>query len=1517
MQHVDVEAMRTAWQRIIDRYTILRTSFNWENLELPEQIVHRHVEVPFFVEDWRGAGGSIQEMRLRRLLREDREKGFDLHTAPLLRVFLLHLTDESWYFVFSHHHLLLDGWSKNQLNNELRLFYDAARVGSEIRPAPTRPFRDYIDYLEGLDAHEAEAFWRRYLDGIMAPTPLPAEIAGSSRMGRRLSFAEWSITIPEERKEQLLEVARQCHVTLNTLLLGAWGILMSRYCGQRDVLFGMLVSGRPPGLAGSESMVGMFLNALPVRVRVKEEEVFATWLENLQVELAEFREYEHTALRSIQEWVQIPKGTPLYECIVVNTNTLGTRSGEGAAQPQGMARRAMASSVQQNVPLHLDMETVGADLLFKMTYDARRFEGASITRLMEHLESILESIAENPERRVADLQLMTARERQQILADWNRTECPIPKHEGLFRLFEQQAERVPDAEAVRFRGESRTYREVNSEANRLAHFLRGRGAGCGDFVGICIPRSFEMVTALLAVLKSGAAFVPLDPGFPRERLDFMLQDSGVKLILAVSSLRNVFSGGTTELICIDESAAAWAETRYDNPEPVTGPEDLAYILYTSGSTGTPKGVAIPHRVAINRLHTEHDPIGPDEAFCAKTTLNFVDSIWELFSAWTYGLRVTLVPEELLPDPARLVDALAESKATRLVLVPSLLRNLLESELPLAERLPKLRHWISSGEPLSPDLCRKFAELLPDRILTNLYGTSEVWDATRCDSRDRPPGEALPIGRAMGNVRAYILDPDLRPVPVGVRGELFIGGAGLARGYWNRPELTEEKFIRNPFLEGERLYRTGDEVRWLPDGNIEHLGRLDQQFKLRGFRIEAGEIESVLRRHSGLKNVVIAVTEGEQLAAFVVPVEKGGPDVAALRNFAREHLPEVMRPSLWRLLDALPLTPSGKVDRRALLKLETGVDESNGRDESEKLGTQIEKDISEVWKGVLGIPSLGLRDNVFDMGAHSLAATRAAVRLGKALGRQVPLRAVFEHPTVEALAGWVEKALEEGEKEEALPELQRAERGREAPLSYSQRRMWFLDQLDPGSVSYTVPNSIQFHGELKPDQLGAALSEIVRRHESLRTTFLSREGEPFQIIHEAQPLRIPLVDFSALPPSERQEAARQRAREQSRQPWDLKNGPLFRVQLIRTAPDEHLLVLTMHHIITDGRSTAVLAQELGVLYRTLVRNRPSPLPAPPMQYADFAIWQRDWLRGDLLEKQLSYWRRRLADLTEIELPTDFQRPKVHRYRGGRASFSISRSTADSLNALARSAGATPFMTLLAGFDVFLATISGQRDICVGTPVANRNRPELENIIGFFVNTLVMRAQIEGDSTFRQIVEQVRGRCLEAFDHQDLPFEKLVDELSPARDLSRIRVPGHVRASRGCARCGVARHQLRQRAAEMETSNFDLLFASSDTPEGYDGMPRTTRSVPPGNCRPFCGSVRRVARAARRRPDLPLSQISPFVGTELDSILEWGQGPSVPAGSRLIQDWLAGHAQAVPGAWWRKRNEDRSPTASWTG
>lgn len=1503
MQNVDVQAMREAWANMLSRYTILRTSFNWENLEQPEQCVHAQVDVPILVEDWRHLTPSEQEDKLRATLKEDRKKGFDFHQAPLLRVYLFQLSKTEWYFIFSHHHLLLDGWSKNQLNTELRAFYEAARTGATPRLKPARPFRAYIDYLASRDVAEDESFWRHYLAGVRTVTPLPAELSATHRLGRKLRFGEWSLTIPAEQKEQLLLVARQCRVTLNTLLLGAWGILMSRYAGKNDVLFGMLVSGRPPDLEGVETMVGMFLNAMPVRVRIDEEELFSTWIEKLQLEQSVLRQYEHTALRSIQEWCDIPRGMPVYECIVVNTNTLGSKTaGQQQQQPTpGAAKRAMASSVQQNVPLHLDLETVGESLLFKMTFDSRRFEQVSITRLMEHLSTLLEGIADNPARPVGDLPMMSARELHQVLVEWNQTTTSVPPVSGLHQLFEAEASQTPDAIAVRHREASLTYGELNTAANQLARHLRVLGVQQESLVGIAIPRSIDTTIALLAVLKAGGAYVPLDPKYPRERLSFMLEDSGARLVLTTLDLRGMFLAGPAAVICLDDTTAPWSQESADNLAVPMDPEDLAYILYTSGSTGTPKGVAVPHRVSINRLFTEHDAFQPGEAFCSKTSLSFVDSIWEMFSAWIHGSVVTLIPDEVLPDPERFVEALGQSEATRIVLVPSLLRTLLESEQDLATRLPRLKHWISSGEPLPADLCQQFFQQLPDRVLTNLYGTTEIWDAIRCDSRDRPPGMPLPIGRPMGNVRVYILDPQLRPVPVGVAGELFVGGSGLALGYWNLPSLNDEKFIPDPFgSEHDRLYRTGDRTRWLPDGMIEHLGRLDQQFKLRGFRIEAGEIEESLRRHPGLANAAIAVTPQDTLAAYVVLATDPGPSVQELRDFARIHLPEFMRPALWVVLAKLPLTPSGKVDRRALASIPCEKSSEEVVEPVVKSLSPTEATVAEVWRGVLGLAQLGPLDNVFECGGHSLAATRAAVRLGKALGMQIPLKVVFENPTVKMLAYWIDTSKGTDVVEEELPEIQRAERGKEAPLSYSQRRLWFLDQLDPGSVSYTVPNTVEFRGDLDVGKLEAALCEIVRRHESLRTTFLSSEGVPFQIIHEPESVSIPVVDLSAWPLADSQPKARELAREQSRKSWDLQHGPLLRVQLIRLSKEHHLLILTMHHIITDGHSMAVFAREIGVLYRAFSNGRVSPLSLPPIQYADFARWQHDWLKGKLLETQLDYWRKQLDDLPELEVPTDFPRPRTQRHRGDRELFTLSSETSVDLDALGRVLGATPFMVLLAGFETFLSISTNQKDVFVGTPAANRNRPELETVMGFFVNTLVMRTNLDGDPTFRDVVERTRKVCLETYDHQDVPFDMLVDTLQTVRDLSRHPLFQimfvHQEGGQGVSLPGVS---FRQQSSEAETSNFDLLLVTAEGEHGYEcKLQYNTDLYTKATALRLAGRLEHFYQIFAAHPDLPLSQIAPCTDQEQQQILDWSRGPQLSIHASCVQDWLQAHARTAP-------------------
>ncbi len=1507
--NLNIAALEGAWQYVVDRHTILRTSFHWEDLDSPQQVVHRKISVKMETHDWRELSPWEQQLRLRQSLREDRNRGFDLTKPPLLRLLLFRRSQHSYYLVFSHHHLLLDGWSHPLLLAEVRAFYQAIIRNRKLILPPPRLYREYITWLRRQDIGKAEAFWREYLRGITAPTPLPADLGAHRQRGFQLHFDEWRTVLPEPLCTALQSVARKCHVTLNTLILGAWAIVLSRYSGQQDVMFGMLVSGRPPSLEGVESMIGMFLNTLPVRVKVDVHQPLSEWLEQLQRQQSNLQQYEFSPLRMVQSWSEIPRGTPLFESIVDTNNTPQQRMQATASPQQGdRVYKVLPASINQNFPLLLYIQPAADELVMTLTYNARRFTAPSITQVAEQLRALLAAIAEDGDRCLADLPLMSPTERNRVVLEWNQTQTSYPKDRCLHQLFEAQVERTPAARAISYLDQQLTYGELNEQANKLAHQLRALGVRSGMRVGLCIERSIPMVTGFLGILKAGGAYVPLDPNYPLARLKFMLQDAQADVLLTQEKMLAHLGGLASRTICLDRDQSSWENQTAGNPENVADPEDLAYVLYTSGSTGVPKGVAVPHRVAVNRMHIEYDPFEPEEALCVKTSLSFVDSIWEMFSAWHHGLCATLVPERHVQDPRLLVATLASAGATRIVLVPSLLRSLLDSEVDLAERLPRLKHWISSGEPLPSDLCAKFAQRLPDAVLTNLYGTSEIWDATRCDSRQRSPGEPLPIGRPLGNVRVYVLDELLRPVPIGIPGELCIGGDGLARGYWRRPDLTAEKFIPDPFNQeaGQRLYKTGDLVRWLPDGNIEYLGRSDQQLKLRGFRIELEEIESVLRQYDRIQQAAVTVTSNEQLVAYIVTKDGLVPKTDELRKFASDRLPEHMIPIFYLTLEKLPLTPSGKVDRRALpAPKEEELDKSVANDGHSRLPeTSTEKTIARVWVEILGVKVISADSDFFHLGGHSLLAARIASRLSRVLKMEVPLSSLFEARTVASLAAWIDTLQEKGVSEETqvIPELTRAERGKMAPLSFAQQRMWFLDQLNPGSISYTVPNLIRFAGVLNVEALCLALTEIVRRHESLRTTFITHDGEPFQVIHPSADVHLPVIDLTAFSEDERESMVRRHAREQAREPWDLLRGPLFRTRIFRLLPGNHVFALTMHHIITDGRSLGVFAHELAVLYRAFLEGRPSPLPALPLQYADFAIWQRDWLKGNHLDKQLKYWKAKLDGAAQLELPMDRPRPSVHRYRGARRTFQLSSGLAKQLQELAQEEGTTMFMALLAGFQLLLSRCSGQDDISVGTPVANRGQAILDNLIGFFVNTLVMRTDLSGNPTYRQLLRRVRETCVGAYDHQDLPFDKLVDVLQPQRDLSRhpLFQVMFVHQKAAGDTVTVPGISWRQRAPELETSNFDLLLVAHETEAELEYTLQYNSDLFEATTIDRMGlHLQLLFERTVTNPDRPLSQIPLLSESEQRQVLiEWNNTGSRPKEERCIHELIEERAYQDP-------------------
>ena len=956
-------------------------------------------------------------------------------------------------------------------------------------------------------------------------------------------------------------------------------------------------------------------------------------------------------------------------------------------------------------------------------------------------------------------------ERRKLLVDWNDTQKDYPKNRCIHELFEAQAEKTPDAIAVLFDCKQLTYRELNTRANQLAHYLRVLEVGPEILVGVFMERSLEMIIGILGILKAGGTYVPLDPAYPQERLAFMLEDAHLFVLLTQQSLVAKLPQHHGRLVCLDADGPTIDSCREENPAGEVSAENLAYLIYTSGSTGVPKGVAIEHHSAVTLLHWAMDVFAREETrgVLASTSICFDLSVFEIFLPLSHGGKVILVENALHLST---LDAAAD--VTLINTVPSAVAELLRSgDLP-----PSVHTICLAGEPLSPRLVERIYEQGTVRQVFDLYGPSE--DTTYSTFALRHPTGPATIGRPIANTQVYILDHHLQPVPIGVAGELFIGGDGLARGYLNRPEASAERFLPNPFSDepGRRLYRTGDSARYLPDGYIEFLGRIDNQVKIRGFRIELGEIETVLEQHSGVGQAVVLAWGGtssdKQLVAYVVPKQAFSPSTSELRDFLANKLPFYMVPSAFVSLEALPLTPNGKIDRRALPAPDRVRPETVT---FVPVRNPIEEVVAGIWTEVLKLERIGVHDNFFELGGHSLLATRVISRLRRAFGTDFPLRLLFDAPTIAGLATLIETTPRNQGESRFVPPLRPISRHGPLPLSFAQQRLWVLDRLEPGNPTYNMPAAVRLTGTLDISALDRSLNEIVRRHEGLRTTFSMVEGEPIQVIAASLTIAMSLVDLQELPPDKRELRARQMMTEEAKSHFDLAQGPLLRSALIRLGPQHHILLVTMHHIVSDGWSMGVFFHELSVLYQAYASGEKSPLPELPIQYKDFALWQRQWLQGDTLATQLSYWKQQLEAAPVLELPADHPRSPAQTYRGARHSLVLSKALSDALMMLSQQENVTLFMTLLAAFQILLQRYTGQSDITVGSPIAGRHQVEVEGLIGFFLNSLVLRADLSDNPSFPDLLARVRQIALDAYTHQDLPFEKLLEELRPDRDLSR--------------------------------------------------------------------------------------------------------------------------------------------------
>ena len=1416
--NVDVDAFVKAFQDVTDRHPILRTAFVWERREQPLQVVREKVRLPVESHDLRGISPAEQLARLAQFLDADRRRGFDLARAPLMRLTLFRLSDREYRSIWSSHHILLDGWSTPPLLKEVFTLYQAHVAGSEARLERVRPYGEYIGWLQKQDGKKIEAFWRERLRGFSAPTPFGVDHPASGPA----QVVDLRVSLSPEISAALQTTTRQHQLTLSTLMIGAFGLLLSRYSGEEDVLFGATVSGRSLPVPGIEKMVGLFINSLPARVLVEPSRPVVDWLRTLQSQQAELRDYEHSHLVVIQGQSEIPRGTPLFESLVVFENYPFE---ESMLQSLGGIEVADAkTSEESSFPLTLVGSFRGNIFSLRLSYDRSRFDDAVAERMLGHLVTLIESLAGDPSRLVGDLPMITAAETRSLLAASHGKTTAYPTDTLIHQLFEAQADRAPDATALVFEGQELSYRALDRRANQLAHALRKRGVGPEIIVGVCLERSLELVIALYAVLKAGGAYLPLDPEYPRDRLAFMLEDAKAPVLLTQAHLEALLPQHGAAVLRLDtgwDEIASEPDSRL--PRGDLALSSLAYVIYTSGSTGRPKGVMNEHGGILNRLLWMQDAhrLTRVDRVLQKTPFSFDVSVWELFWPLMFGATLVVARPEGHKDPRYLAETIASSSITTMHFVPSMLTAFLDELESAAARGASLKRVFASGEALLPSMVEAFHALLPGAELHNLYGPTEAAvDVTAWTAR---PGAAIvPIGKPIDNVAIYLLDPRRALVPEGVRGELYIGGVQVARGYLDRAELTADRFIADPFGGAvDRLYRTGDVARWLPTGDIEYLGRVDHQVKVRGFRIELGEIEAVLDQHPSVREAVVLAREdspgNKRLVAYICPRD-AAPAEADLKSFIKARLPGYMVPSAFLILDALPLTSSGKIDRKALPAPEGAA--GAARLHVAPRGP-IEEALASLFAEVLKLPvgGVGAHDSFFEIGGHSLLATQAISRIRGAFGVELPLRDLFEAPTPAELAVRVERALGGGAAAAIAPLtlLPADARAGDLALSFAQERLWFLAELEPNDPSYNIALVRRVAGALDRDALAKALSALVARHEILHTVFAAKDGRPVARVRPAADVALPIVHLASLPEPEREAAVQREIAAEAQRPFNLATGPLFRARVLEAGVDDHVLLLTLHHIVTDAWSQGVLNRELGALYASFARGEIPGLPALPIQYADYAAWQRVALEGAESERQLAYWKPRLAGAARsLDLPADRPRPPVPSHRGDRRAVSLSPEVTRALKDLSRREGATLFMTLLAGFEALLHRLTGQSDLLIGTPIANRGRAETEGLIGFFLNTLVLRTDLSGDPPFRELVGRVREAALGAYAHQDMPFERLVQEVEPERDPSRsplFQVMFTLQnAAEPLALPGLV---LRRGAAPNATAKFDLSLALGET------------------------------------------------------------------------------------------------------
>ncbi|WP_327173294.1 amino acid adenylation domain-containing protein [Streptomyces sp. NBC_01336] len=1377
---LNVSALETALSGLVARHEVLRSAFPADDDGTPRQVITAPWPVEVTVHDL--TGDAHPEERGQEVLRAEATRPFDLTTGRPLRADAVRLAEDDHYLLLTVHHIVSDGWSSGILARELRELYAAALAEREptLPELPVR-YADFAswqrDQLTGPALERQLGYWRERLahsTPLELPTdhPRPAHMSGT---GDVVTF-----TVPNEVAEGLRKAAGRQGASMFMALLSLFQIVLARYCRQDDIAVGTPIAGR--NRAEIEDVVGFFVNTLVMRTDLSGDPTFTELIDRVKDTALGAYDHQDLPFERLVEEVAPERDlsrNPLFQTMFV-LQAPGSADGEAWALAGTDVEPVEIERGVAKFDLTLTAVESPDGLRAVLEYRTDLFERAAIERMAGHLGTLAASVAATPDARLSELNMLTVRERQEILVDWNGVTGPYPDTATIHSLIEDRVTTDPDAIAITHGDEQWTYTQINTRANQLAHHLRATGITPDTLIAVCLDRSPDLIATLLGIMKAGAAFVPLDPEYPTDRITYMIEDAQAPLIITTTHHTNRLPNNTPHLL----TDTHWPQGPADNPTPLASPDDLAYIIYTSGSTGRPKGVALEHRGVVNYLHwcnqnyPVNNPGGIGTILYSSVTFDL--TITALFLPLIQGTQLaipTTQPGQTAFDAA--IDLiLTNTPISFLKATPSHL-EILAAHLTTHHATHHITTLVAGGENLTPTLVTQLLDTSTTHTtISNEYGATEgsVANVMSLTTTPDPNGHTTTLGQPITNTTTYVLDHHNQPAPIGIPGHALLGGICLARNYHNRPDLTTQRFTPNPLHTptDPRTYHTGDLVTWRPDGTLEFIGRIDNQIKLRGYRIELGEIENALHTHPHIHTTTITLREdtpgNKQLTAYITNTP-GAPTPTSheLRTHLQQQLPDYMIPATYVTLDHLPLTPNGKIDTKALPAPDSHRPDLDATFVAPR--TTAEHVVTTVWSEILGIDTIGIHDNFFELGGHSLLATQVTSRLRRQLGIDVPVRTIFTSPTPATLAAAMRELTATADEAPLVP-VDRTDAS--LPLSFAQQRLWFLDQLTPGSAEYLVPFALRIRGALDADALGTAFTGLVARHEILRTRFVTDDsGRPSQVV-DAPWSVTPVVHHVRAEATlgDAARAAQEVMEAEARRPFELTGGRLLRVDLVPVAEDDQYLLVTLHHIVSDGWSSGILARELRELYTAALADREASLPDLPVQYADYAVWQREQLTGDFLESQLAYWRERLTGLPVLELPTQHGRPAEREDAAGdTVYFALPAGVADQLRASSGRHGASLFMTLLALFQIVLARYGRQDDIAVGTPIAGRNRAETEDLIGFFVNTLVMRTDLSGDPTFTELIDRVKDTALGAYDHQDLPFERLVDELAPNRDLSR--------------------------------------------------------------------------------------------------------------------------------------------------